>query len=118
MAIDDHSSAIVARDELGFYALSGTCPHACCTVTICSGQACSVPLVSPNDCAPAVRGTLSARGATFLCPCHGSQFSANGSVLTGPSRLALPSVALRLIGKDVIVDLSQAVPADARVSAG
>jgi len=118
MAIDDHSSAIVARDELGFYALSGTCPHACCTVTICQGAACSAPLVSPNDCAAAVRGTLSASGPTFLCPCHGSQFAANGGVLTGPSRSGLPSVALRLDGNDVIVDLSSPVSADDRVRAG
>ena len=30
-ASDDNTAAIVARDALGFYALSATCPHACCT---------------------------------------------------------------------------------------
>lgn len=115
MAIDDASSAIVARDEVGFYALSGVCPHACCTVTICGGSACAAPLVSPTDCAPAARGTLSREGAAFLCPCHGSQFAADGSVLTGPARTALPSVALRLSGSNVVVDLSNAVPPNTRV---
>ena len=117
MAVDDRSAAIVARDAQGFYALSGTCPHACCTVTICGGQACDAPLTSPNDCAPAVRGVLSTDGAAFLCPCHGSQFTANGDVLTGPARSGLPSVALRLNGSDIIVDLSSAVPPGTRVSA-
>ena len=116
MAIDDSSSVIVARDERGFYALSGTCPHACCTVTLCGGEACAAPLVSPNDCAPAVRGRLSPAGAAFLCPCHGSQFAAAGNVLTGPARTDLPSVALRIDGSDIVVDLSTAVTADLRVN--
>ena len=115
-ALDDHSSAIVARDGAGFYALSGTCPHACCTVALCGGKACAVPLISPTDCAPAVRAPLSRSGAAFLCPCHGSQFAADGSVLTGPARTRLPSVALRLEGRNLVVDLSTPVAPEARVA--
>jgi Rieske Fe-S protein len=115
MALDDNSAAIVARDEQGFYGLSATCPHACCTVTICTDANCTSPLVSPADCAPPVRGALTPSGAAFFCPCHGSQFAADGGILKGPARSSLPSVAVRLRGEDVIVDLSSDVPATTRV---
>ena len=117
MAIDDNSAAIVARDDQGLYALSGTCPHACCTVAICGDNACATPLVSPADCAPAIRGLLVRSSVAFLCPCHGSEFAADGSLIKGPARSPLPSVALRVDGMDVVVDLSSAVPATTRISA-
>jgi Rieske Fe-S protein len=117
MALDDNSAAIVARDDQGFYGLSATCPHACCTVTICTDAACRTPLISPADCAPPVKGNLTPSGVAFFCPCHGSQFAADGSVLKGPARSSLPSVAVRLRGNDVIVDLSSGVPATTRVPA-
>src|SRR5882672_6043486 len=41
MTLGDGTAALVARDERGFYALSATCTHACCTVTICAGDACA-----------------------------------------------------------------------------
>ena len=115
MAFDDNTSAIVARDALGFYALSATCPHACCTVTLCMDASCGTAIVSPNDCAAPKRAQLAAGGAAFLCPCHGSQFAADGSVLKGPALASLAPVPLRFIGVDAVVDLSRRASAADRV---
>ena len=114
IALDDHSSAIVARDERGYYAMSGTCTHACCTVALCTDASCATPVLSPNDCAPAKTGALVRTGAAFLCPCHGSSFAADGSVINGPARTRLPAVALSIEGDDIVVDLSQPVSSDDR----
>jgi len=115
MAFDDSSAAIVARDDQGFYALSGTCTHACCVVSLCAGNGCAEPLLSPTDCAPAQMGALASSGATFLCPCHGSAFAADGTVINGPARSPLPSVSMKITGGDAIVDLSRKAARNARV---
>ena len=114
-SFDDKTAAIVVRDAMGLYALSAICTHACCTVALCgAGDTCSSPLLSPRDCADASRGSISSSGPAFLCPCHGSLFSADGKVTQGPARIALPSVFMRVSGNDVLVDLSVAAPLDAR----
>jgi nitrite reductase/ring-hydroxylating ferredoxin subunit len=115
MAADDNNAAIVARDALGFYALSATCRHQCCTVTLCDGT-CGQPIVSPNECAPARSAQLVPNGPAFLCPCHGSTYGADGRVLTGPSLQSLSALAMEIIGPDVIVDLSRAANPGDRVT--
>jgi Rieske Fe-S protein len=115
-SFDDKTAAIVARDAKGLYSLSAICTHACCTVSLCgAGDSCASPLLSPRDCAEASRAVLSPTGPAFLCPCHGSLFSADGTVTKGPAQRALPAVALRVSGNDVIVDLSVGVPVSARI---
>jgi Rieske Fe-S protein len=112
VAADDNNAAIVAHDAGGFYALSATCTHQCCTVALCDGS-CARPVVSPNDCAPPKTVALATSGAAFFCPCHGSDFAADGRALHGPAFKPLPSLALAIVGDDVVVDLSTAAaPAD------
>ena len=116
MAADDNNAVIVAHDARGLYALSATCRHQCCTVTLCDG-ACTRPIVSPNGCSAARSAQLVSTGAAFLCPCHGSTYGADGAVLTGPSLQPLAPLAMLVSGPDVIVDLSRAAASGDRVPA-
>ena len=53
------------RDERGFHAISSVCTHLGCVVAY-------------------------TEGVGFACPCHGSRFSTDGSVIGGPAPAALP----------------------------
>jgi Rieske Fe-S protein len=112
--VDDATAVIVARDDKGFYALSGICTHQCCVLTICNGD-CTSLFTNPGDCAATPRGTL-VSGAAFFCACHGSEFGADGSVLTGPATEALPAVATRRDGNDLVVDLGKVADPEFRIT--
>jgi Rieske Fe-S protein len=112
--VDDSTAVIVARDDRGFYALSGICTHQCCVLTICNGD-CTSLFTNPGNCAATPRGTL-VSGAAFFCACHGSEFGADGSVLTGPATDALPAVALRKEGSDLIADLGKVADPEFRIT--
>jgi Rieske Fe-S protein len=112
---DDNTAAIVARDDRGFYALSGICTHACCLVSLCKDTACRSAIGNPGDCSTTEIVPLPASGALVVCPCHGSRFTKDGSVLNGPAVRALPAVLVEVSGNDVVVDLSSEVPITTRV---
>lgn len=67
LVLPEERCAVVRRGE-SFLALDLTCTHLGCTVT------------------------ATARG--FACPCHGSRFGADGTVLTGPAARPLARLAL------------------------
>jgi Rieske Fe-S protein len=112
---DDNTAAIVARDDQGFYALSGICTHACCLVSLCTDSACKGAIGNPGDCSKTEIVTLPATGALVVCPCHGSRFAKDGMVLNGPAVRALPAVQVEVMGNDVVVDLSTEVLSSTRV---
>jgi nitrite reductase/ring-hydroxylating ferredoxin subunit len=58
---------VVGRDSGGLYAMSSVCTHQGCPTSIVGG----------------------ASQPSLYCPCHGSMFSATGTVIRGPARRAL-----------------------------
>jgi Rieske Fe-S protein len=116
VAVDLANGAIVARDAKGFYAMSAQCTHACCTVGVCSDAQCSSGTDLGDACVTPKPSTLAATGSAFLCPCHGSEFAADGSVIRGPAMTRLNAVKMTLDGHDVLVDLSQPEDPLARVT--
>jgi cytochrome b6-f complex iron-sulfur subunit len=82
--------AFIKHDDRGLYAIDATCTHLGCLVK----QAQS----------------------GFGCPCHGSQFTAQGAVISGPATLPLNYAALSIDpAGHVILDLSQTVGAESRL---
>jgi len=84
-------SVALFRDEEGVYAVSLICTHLGC-------------IVKPG-------------GEGFECPCHGSLFAADGSVLRGPAPKGLPWHAVSLRGAECVIDEDETVPAGTKVSA-
>ncbi|MBI2813994.1 MAG: ubiquinol-cytochrome c reductase iron-sulfur subunit [Opitutae bacterium] len=79
----------IVRKGSTYRAMSAICPHLGCTVNATVGK------------------------HPFLCPCHGSHFSPDGAVMSGPSPRGLTWHALSL-SKDgrLVVDLDRAVTHD------
>jgi cytochrome b6-f complex iron-sulfur subunit len=73
----------IFRDGEGTYALSRVCTHLGCIV----------------------RATPSG----FSCPCHGSEFARDGSVVRGPAPKALPWLAVRKEGGGYVIDEEKSV---------
>lgn len=80
----------VFRDGEGVWAVSTVCTHLGCIVK------------------PGTNG--------FECPCHGSRFALDGSVVKGPAPKALPWLSVSALGGDtIIIDASATVPAGKKV---
>ena len=76
-------SVALFRDSEGIYAVSTICTHLGCIVK------------------PVADG--------FECPCHGSRYAGNGSVVKGPAPKPLPWLLVRGKAGDYIVDADVAV---------
>jgi cytochrome b6-f complex iron-sulfur subunit len=80
------------RDGAGVYAISTVCTHLGCIVK------------------PMPDG--------FHCPCHGSRFAPDGSVVKGPAPRALPQLAVaRAAAGTYVVDEGEVVPLGTRAEA-
>lgn len=83
--------AWLLRDQNGLYALSGVCTHLGCNIR-CTGE-------------------------RFECPCHGSQFDLDGTVLNGPAISSLRYVQLSRSSENLLViDTEITVPATQRLN--
>jgi Rieske Fe-S protein len=60
---------------------------------VCTHESCTVALPG-------------AAGATLDCPCHGSRFRTNGTVVNGPATRALSQFPTRIVGNEVVVSTS------------
>ncbi len=47
-----------------------------------------------------------AKGKTFDCPCHDSQFASDGKILQGPAQKALQAYPAKLEGKTILVKVN------------
>jgi cytochrome b6-f complex iron-sulfur subunit len=77
-------SVALFRDAAGIHAISTVCTHLGCIVR--------------------------AEVGGFKCPCHGSEFSADGRVIRGPAPKALPWLKVSVTSEGVIVDEGEVVP--------
>jgi len=75
---------IVLRDRGGVMAVSASCTHQGCLLTLDSDA--------------------------LICPCHGSIFTPDGEVISGPATRPLPHYKVTLIEKRLVVDPEQQVP--------
>jgi cytochrome b6-f complex iron-sulfur subunit len=84
-------SIAMFRDPEGVYAVSTVCTHLGCIVK--------------------------AENGGFDCPCHGSRFAVDGTVVKGPAPKALPWLAVSAVSADTfVVDESATVPAGKKVA--
>lgn len=112
--VDDDTAVLIIRDALGAYAMSGICTHQCCLVSLCENADCTTIGTNPGECQSTSTATPMPTGAAIICPCHGSTFAIDGSVLTGPAIRSLPHYALTFDGNDGLVDIATVVAATER----
>jgi cytochrome b6-f complex iron-sulfur subunit len=100
---------LVFRERNTFYAISAACTHLGCTVRM-------QRLNQPKKVR--VRGREFEEQAEFHCPCHGSKYYGDGTNYDGPAPrpLAYYKVEVSLDDGQLIVDLSETVGQDFRVT--
>jgi Rieske Fe-S protein len=78
----DFTLAVTRSSPSSVVAVSRTCTH----------EGCTVLLPAPP-------------GQTLDCPCHGSRFTTDGTVINGPAARPLPSFPARIVGGEVVITI-------------
>jgi Rieske Fe-S protein len=74
LPLSNSEPVFIGRDQNGVYALTSTCTH----------QGCDVSVQGSGD------------SVVLFCPCHRSQFDRNGAVLQGPANAPLAHFAVEI----------------------
>ncbi len=101
----------VFREGNTFHAISAVCTHLGCTV-----RAEALPQVETSN----VGGKTLRLTHRFLCPCHGSRYTGDGTNVAGPAPKPLAWYHLDVAADDgqLVVDLARAVGRDFRLTIG
>jgi menaquinol-cytochrome c reductase iron-sulfur subunit len=99
----------VFREGKVFHAVSAVCTHLGCTV-----RAEALPQPETMD----VGGAPLRVTHRFACPCHGSKYTGDGKVVSGPAPRALAWFHLSVSPDDgqLVVDLAREVGRDFRLT--